>query len=188
MRILFLTLVALSCSSALAVADDQRDPESEARSPLALEEGARVRVARTDAERVTGRVEQLSGSELMLRLDESVETLSIPFGNVEAIEVSTGRRSRGEAAWSKAKWGALIGAVPGAILLGVGHEQVGEDGSSVGEAAALGAWSGGLFGGLAGALIGALRPGEKWENVTPALSIDGVGKDSQLSVGITIRF
>ena len=53
-------------------------------------------------------------------------SLSVPFVELTKIEVS---RSRGQAAWTKAKWGALIGAVPGAISLGLQHEQVGENGS-----------------------------------------------------------
>ena len=65
-------------------------------------------------------------------------SLSVPFVELTKIEVSRGRRSRGQAAWTKAKWGALIGAVPGAISLGLQHEQVGENGSSVAEAVA--AW------------------------------------------------
>jgi hypothetical protein len=41
------------------------------------------------------------------------------------------------------------------------HDEIGENGSSVGHAAALGAWSGGLFGGLIGAGVGAARAGEQ---------------------------
>jgi hypothetical protein len=65
---------------------------------------------------------------------------------------------------TRAKWGALIGAVSGAILLGLQHEQV-DDASSAGKAAALGAWSGGLFGGLIGAVVGAVHPREQWERI-----------------------
>ncbi len=90
----------------------------------------------------------------------------MPLVELTKIEVSRGRRSRAQGAWTKAKWGALIGAVPGAISLGFGHEQIGENGSSVGKAAALGAWSGGLFGGLIGAAIGALNPGDDWESIS----------------------
>ena len=56
-------------------------------------------------------------------------------------------------------------ARPARCSTGLQHEQVGEDGSSVGHAAALGAWSGGLFGGLIGAGVGAARAGEQWEQV-----------------------
>ena len=80
------------------------------------------------------------------------------------MDVSRGQESRKRSAWSRAKWGIVIGAVPGAVSLGLQHEEVG-GGSSVGKAAALGAWSGGLFGGLIGAAIGAARPPENWERV-----------------------
>ena len=63
-------------------------------------------------------------------------------------------------------WRAVIAGTIGAIHSSLQHETVG-DGSSVGKAAALGAWSGGLFGGLIGAGVGAARAGEKWEQVWP---------------------
>jgi hypothetical protein len=72
--------------------------------------------------------------------------------------------SRKHSAWKRARWGAVIGAVPGAISLGLQHEHVG-GGSSVAKAAALGVWSGGLFGGFVGAVVGAAHPGENWERV-----------------------
>jgi hypothetical protein len=80
------------------------------------------------------------------------------------IEISRGFLSRKESAWKYAKWGVVIGAVPGAISLGLQHEEVG-GGSSVAKATALGAWFGALFGGLIGAAIGAGRRGEKWERL-----------------------
>jgi hypothetical protein len=47
------------------------------------------------------------------------------------------------------------------------HDQVGEDGATVTEAALLGIWSGGLFGGLIGGAIGAARSGDQWEQAWP---------------------
>jgi hypothetical protein len=55
----------------------------------------------------------------------------------------------------------------GAVSLGLQHDEVGEDGSTVGEAVALGLWSGGLLGSVIGAGVGAARAGEKWQQVWP---------------------
>jgi hypothetical protein len=65
-----------------------------------------------------------------------------PRQNITKAEVS---RSQGSKAKKYAIRGAIISAAIGAISLGYQHDTVGEDGSSVGEAAALGAFSGGLF-------------------------------------------
>ena len=88
----------------------------------------------------------------------------MPVATLSRIEISRGIRSRKTSAWRHGKWGAVIGAVPGAISLALQHEEVG-GGASAAKAAALGAWSGGLFGGVIGAVVGALRPGENWERI-----------------------
>lgn len=114
---------------------------------------------------VTGRVEALTGDALVLRSDGQTTSRRIPLASLTRVDISRGQQSRKSAAWSRAKWGIIIGAVPGAISLGLQHEQVGEHGSSTGKAAALGAWSGGLFGGLIGGLVGAAHPSENWERI-----------------------
>ena len=65
--------------------------------------------------------------------------------------------------------------IVGAISLGLQHRQVGAGGSLVGEAAALGAFSGGLFGGLIGAAVGAGRAGDRWKEVKPPMPSSGAG-------------
>ena len=114
--------------------------------------------------KVTGRVEALTSDTLVLQPDGRTAAVSMPAAALIRIEISRGILSRKKSAWRHAKWGAVIGAVPGSLSLGLQHEQVG-GGSSVAKAAALGAWSGGLFGGLVGAVVGAARPGENWERV-----------------------
>ena len=52
----------------------------------------------------------------------------------------------------------------GQTVLGLQHEEVG-GGSSVGQAAELGAWSAALFGGRIGVAVGEARPPENWERV-----------------------
>jgi hypothetical protein len=136
-----------------------------AQGSAAIEAGARVRVWTSELRGVTGRVERATPETLVLGPDGQAASLSIPVATLVRVDVSRGQQSRKSAAWSKARWGILIGAVPGAILSALQHEQIGEGGSSPGEAAALGAWSGGLFGGLIGAAVGAARPGENWERV-----------------------
>ena len=154
-----------------------------------LDEGMRVRITTVEDDEITGRVEKLSMDTLLIELEGGSRSMAVPFAELTRIEMSRGRRSRGRAAWSKAKWGALIAAVPGAILLGFGHEQIGEGGSSVGEAAALGAWSGALFGGLFGAAIGAANPGEDWEDLTPTLPVARAERRrSGFALAFTIAF
>ena len=135
-----------------------------AQAPPAMDVGARVRVWTPEMRKVTGRVEALTSDALALLPDGQTASVSMPVATLIRIEISHGLLSRKTSAWKRAKWGAVIGAVPGAVSLGLQHEQVG-GGSSAAKAAALGAWSGGLFGGLIGAAFGAAHPGENWERV-----------------------
>src|SRR5262245_6566660 len=130
----------------------------------AIDAGARIRVWTPEMRKVTGRVEALTSDTLVFQADGQTTSISIPVLSLIRIEISRGLRSHKSSAWRHAKWGALIGAAPGAVSLAFQHEQVG-GGSSVGKAAALGAWSGGLFGGLIGAAFGAVHRGENWERV-----------------------
>ena len=135
-----------------------------AQAPPAIGVGARIRVWTPDMRKVTGRVEASTADLLVVQPDGTTASVSLPVASLSRIDISRGLPSRAHSAWTRARWGALIGAVPGAISLGLQHEQVG-GGSSAARAAALGAWSGGLFGGLIGAVVGAARPGEDWERV-----------------------
>ena len=147
-----------------------------------VERGQRVRVTTTAGERLTGRVGDKSSDALVVELDEEGGSRSIRLADVTSVE--TGRpQSRCRAAWSSGKWWALIGAASGTTLA-FQHEQVREDGATVAEAAALGAWSGGLLGGLIGAAIGALSPGEEWVRVSPAV---GAGR-GEFSLSVTLTF
>lgn len=135
-----------------------------AQSSLPVSVDQRVRVE-TAASTVTGRVLSVTPDSLRLAADGQ-DQVTIATATVRRVDVSRGS-GRGAAARKDAIRGAIIAGVIGAISLGLQHETVGEDGSSVGEAAALGAWSGGLFGGLIGAGIGASRGGDRWEQVWP---------------------
>ena len=147
------------------------------------ERGQRIRVTTPDGERWTGHLDERTSEALVVDLDDGGGTRTFALADVKELE--SGRpRSRSRAAWSKAKWGALIGAASGTTL-GFQHEQVGEDGASVAEAVALGAWSGGLFGGLIGAAIGALNPGEEWVKVSTSLRTGG---DAGFSVSFRVEF
>jgi hypothetical protein len=147
-------------------------------------EGERVRVTTTAGERLTGRAGKKTSDALVVELDDDGGSRSIPLAAVATLE--TGRpQSRCQSAWSKAKWWALIGAASG-LTLGFQHEQVGEEGSSFGEAAALGAWSGGLLGGLIGAWVGAANPGEEWVTVNPQVHLGG--RDPGFSIRVTFGF
>ena len=149
-----------------------------------IEWGKRVRLATTAGDRLTGRVVETTSDAIVIELDDSSGSRSIPKTELVGAEAEA-PRSRCRGAWSKAKWGALIGAVSGTTL-GFQHEQVGEDGSTVAEAVALGAWSGGLFGGLIGAAIGALNPGNEWVKVNPRVQLGA--RDPGFSLSFTIEF
>lgn len=145
--------------------------------------GQRVRITTTAGDRLKGRVAETTSDGFVIELDEDRGSRSIPLVDVASLE--TGRpRSRCRGAWSKAKWWALIGAASGTTLA-FQHEQVGEDGATAGEAAALGAWSGGLFGGLIGAVVGALNPGEEWVKVSGAFQ---TGTRPEFSLSVTFEF
>jgi len=157
----------------------------------ALAPGARVRVWTMEIEKVVGVVQEVTSETLVLNVDDRDRQMFIPLASLTRIETSGGRVPRGQAAWKAAKWGALFGAVPGAISLGLQHEQVGENGSSVAKAMALGAFSGGLFGGIIGAAIGAIRPGEDWqEAVLPSVQLASTGKGSfrEVSFAVSVVF
>lgn len=153
-----------------------------------VERGDRVRVSTLTLDKKSGVVESAAPGVLSIRLDGELGSISIPVAELKSIEISHGPRTRCAAAWSKGKWGALIGGISG-ISLGFQHEEVGEEGLSFGEAALLGAWSGGLIGGLIGAAIGAGNPGEVWENVSlsPAIHFGSGGK-SGFSLRVNVAF
>jgi hypothetical protein len=131
-------------------------------SPVAA--GARLRVRTSDGRTLIGRVEDFTPANLTLHPDGQVATITLPRPTLTRVDVSRGPRTRTKAAWAGARKGALIGGIPGAVLLALQHDQI-QDGVGIPHAAALGAWSGGLFGGLIGAIVSARRPGEQWERV-----------------------
>jgi hypothetical protein len=137
---------------------------AQSKLPVAIDQ--RVRVWTEAAEAVTGRIVAVTPETLQVAQDgDDPVTVAVP--TVRRVEVSRGGKTKGAGAKKGLLWGAIIGGTIGAIGAGLQHETLGEDGASVGEAVALGVWSGGLFGGLIGAGVGAARAGEKWEQVWP---------------------
>ena len=152
----FVSIVAAACAlSSTAWA--------QAALPIAVDQRVRVWTASSTA--ISGRVTSIDADGF--EVSEGGAPVRVARASVQRIDVSRGGRSKGAGAKKGAIWGAAIAGALGAISLGFQHDTVGEDGSSVGKAAALGAWSGGLFGGLIGAGIGAARAGERWEQVWP---------------------
>lgn len=186
MRCATLILLVLAGGPQPTAAQEQQTEMEEAAAHI--EVGTRVRVSTRTADENIGLVERVTADALLVRLDDASLLVTVPFVELESLEMSQGNRSRGAGAWSKAKWGAFFGGVPGAISLGLQHDQVGENGSSVGKAMALGAWSGGLFGGLIGAAIGAAHPGEKWEKVTPVFRLHPAESGGGYSFAASIEF
>ena len=132
--------------------------------PVAVDQ--RVRVWTDAADATIGRVIAVTPDAVRLAVDGR-EPATVAASTIRRVEVSRSHTSRGAGFKKGAIRGAIIMATIGAVSLGLQHEAVGEDGSSVGEAVALGVWSGGLFGGLIGGAIGAARSGDQWEQVWP---------------------
>ncbi len=169
----FMVLLVLGFLPVLSTAEEQD-----------VERGQRVRITTTAGERLTGSVGEKTSDALVVELDDEGGSRSIPLVDVRTLEIGS-PQSRCQSAWSRAKWWALIGAASG-LTLGFQHEQVGEDGSTFAEAAALGAWSGGLIWGLIGAWIGAENPGEEWVTVNPRVQVGG--RDPGFSILVTLEF
>jgi hypothetical protein len=137
-----------------------------AQTALPISVDQRLRVWTSAPEAIIGRVASVSADGFEVS-NESGTPSRVARQAVKRIEVSRGVTTNGAGAMKGAMWGAIVMGAAGAVLAGLQHDQIGESGSSVGHAAALGAWSGGLFGGLIGAGVGAARAGERWEQVWP---------------------
>ena len=141
-------------------------------STVAVAAQPATRISTGQRVRITNETGQLIGTVISVtpdnvRITDGAQERTIALAGVRRIDVSTGTTSKGAGAKKGAiRWGLIMAAI-GAVSLGLQHDDVGEDGSSAGEAVALGAFSGALFGGLIGAGIGAARAGEKWETVWP---------------------
>ena len=159
--------IAVSASllvNSAAIAAEQPASKIAGGPSTALRASQRVRITNDNGQLIGTVVSVTSDS---VRITDGAQERAIPLAGVRRIDVSTGVTSKGAGAKKGAlRWGLILAGV-GAVSLGLQHDEVGEDGSSVGEAVALGLWSGGLFGGLIGAGIGAARAGEKWEKVWP---------------------
>ena len=137
-----------------------------AQAPLPIAVDQRVRVWTDAASATIGRVIAVTPSTVRVSADGGDEA-SLAVTAIRRIEISRGRTSRGTGFKRGAIRGALILASFGAVSSALQHEQIGEDGATVTEAALLGIWSGGLFGGLIGGAVGAARSGDRWEQVWP---------------------
>ena len=132
--------------------------------PIAVDQ--RVRLWTDAADAVVGRVAAVTPQSVQVAV-AGVDPITVATTAVRRVEVSRGQTARGAGFRKGALRGAVILGAIGAVLNALQHEQVGEDGATVAEAAALGLWSGGLFGGLIGGAIGAARAGDRWEQVWP---------------------
>jgi len=137
-----------------------------AQSSLPITVDQRVRLWTDAADAVVGRVAAVTPQSVQIA-GAAVNPITVATTAVRRVEVSRGQHTRGQGFKKGALWGAIILASIGAVSGALQHEQVGEDGATVAEAAALGIWSGGLFGGLIGGAIGAARAGDRWEQVWP---------------------
>ena len=132
--------------------------------PIAVDQRVRLWTDAPDA--VTGRVAAVTPATVQVAVDGR-EPVTVANTAIRRVEISRGRSTRGAGFRKGAIRGAIILAAISAVSAALQHEQVGEDGATVAEAALLGIWSGGLFGGLIGGGIGAARAGDRWEQVWP---------------------
>jgi hypothetical protein len=139
---------------------------SGAQAPLPIAVDQRVRLWTDAADAVVGTVAAVTPQSVQIHTGGR-DPITVATTAVRRVEVSGGQATRGKGFKRGALWGAIILASIGAVSGALQHEQVGEDGATVGEAALLGIWSGALFGGLIGGAIGAARAGERWEQVWP---------------------
>ena len=137
-----------------------------AQSPLPIAVDQRVRLWTDAADAVVGRVAAVTPQSVQVAV-AGVEPITVATAAVRRVEISRGQTTRGQGFRKGALWGAVILASISAVSGALQHEQVGDDGATVTEAALLGIWSGGLFGGLIGGAIGAARAGDRWEQVFP---------------------
>jgi hypothetical protein len=137
-----------------------------AQSALPVVVDQRVRVWTDAADAVVGQIAAVTPQGLEIAVT-GANPVIVATTAVRRVELSRGHTSRGTGFRKGALRGALILAAIGAVSGALQHEQVGEDGASVAEAAALGIWSGGLFGGAIGGAIGAARAGDRWQQVWP---------------------
>jgi hypothetical protein len=137
-----------------------------AQSSLPITADQRVRLWTDAADAVVGTVAAVTPQSVQISVG-GVDPITVATTAVRRVEVSRGRTSRGAGFRKGALRGALILGALGAVLLPLQRGEVGDDGATVAEAAALGLWSGGLCGGLIGGAIGASRAGDRWEQVWP---------------------
>jgi hypothetical protein len=137
-----------------------------AQAPLPIAVDQRVRIWTDAADAAIGRVTTVNRDAVQLAPDDGDPT-TVAASAIRRVEISRGRTTRGAGFKKGAIRGALILAAIGAVSSALQHEQIGEDGATVTEAALLGIWSGGLFGGLIGGAIGAARSGDRWEQLWP---------------------
>src|SRR5690349_10258665 len=92
--------------------------------------GHRVRIT-NDSGQLIGTVVAVTGDNI--RITDGAQERAIALADVKRIEVSRGTTSKGAGAKKGAlRWGLIFAGI-GAVSLGLQHDDVGEDGSSVGE-------------------------------------------------------
>lgn len=181
MRQITLCLAALALLSATPAASQVR----------ALEEGTRVRVAPAAGVAqdrwIVGTVLASGPDSLTLLRADTRQPVSLHRRDVDAVQVSAGRRRTGPTVARHALVGAFIGVTAGA-LLGVASYEIDDsewDIVSRGEMAAIGAGTLGLAGTAIGGVVGWRKSGERWADVpfraTPVVAVRPDG-----TVGITL--
>lgn len=158
-----------------------------------VSEGDRVRVSSPlllgPAE---GRVLSLNESTLVLRPSPADDPVHLSLPEVQRLEVSRGRASRGHTAMKYGGIGLLAGGVTGALISYASFDE--PDASewclmlcTRKETALFGGMLLGLISGTAGGIVGALSPPQRWERVPLAgrVSLDAAAGNG---VALSISF
>src|SRR5687767_7985525 len=108
---------------------------AQTRVPVVVDQ--RVRIWTDAADAVIGRVTAVNQAAVQVAPDAR-DVRTVPVSAMRRVEISRGRTSRGAGFKKGAIRGALILAAIGAVSSGLQHEQIGEHGATVTEAALIG--------------------------------------------------
>jgi hypothetical protein len=153
-------LVLLAPAAALSQSLEALAPSARIRVDVLTADGARFpRFGRSHAQPLIGRFTAARGDTVLLAIQPGAEPLRVPRSAIRAVHVSRGRPPR----WQSALRSAVVPALVGAAVRGLGTSVRGREGDPTPAQAAL---SGAAMSGALAAAKGALFPKERWQQVS----------------------
>ncbi|HEX6644628.1 MAG TPA: hypothetical protein VF037_08120 [Gemmatimonadales bacterium] len=172
--------VAVLLASILVLVLAER-PSAHAQASPSVTPGARVRVHTAAAVPLTGRVVEVSGSEIILQAGS--ERVVMATADIRQLEVGTWRSGAGKGARVGALVGGLVGLAAGIALMS-DDDSFFDYGS---EAIPAGVLGGGVMGLGIGVVIGALSGREEWTTVQgSAIALEPT--PTRAGIGMRIQF